>query len=526
MRRLRSILKISIILSIICVLTNSLLAQKKWSEDVAEIFFSKCTSCHNPNGIAPFPLTIYSTVVANKDSIRSQVLSGKMPPWPPDTSYTRLAHERILTAQEILDIVDWVDNGALEGDPLLAPPPPVYGTSGTITETPDLTLQMPNYKSKAIIEDDYICIVIPTNLASDKIIRAMEVIPGNIQIVHHVLVYIDDLGFAVTDTVGGDCTASIGGKLIGGYVPGSTPTMFPNGSQFKSGMTLPAGSDIILTIHYPEGSSGQLDSTKVNFFFHDDTVSNIREVESNSLIQNWFFSLPPNQTTNVSASYNVNSDFTLIGALPHMHLIGKSIKTYVVSPANDTIKLINIPNWDFEWQDSYAFQYLTKISSGSTLHGEGVYDNTSSNPNNPSSPPVFVNPGLNTTDEMFLIYYTYMDYQTGDEFINIDSLKEETTSSILGKGASSLKVSVHPNPFNKSVVIKYQLKKSSRAIIYIYDISGRVVRKLVNSVQTPGMQSVEWNGKNDLGITSPPGIYLYSMNIDGKNYNGKLVKSN
>ncbi|MFM7710547.1 MAG: hypothetical protein ACKO5C_06490, partial [Ferruginibacter sp.] len=54
-----------------------------WTDGIACIIYSHCTSCHNPNGIAPFSLTRYEDVFANRFSIAASVQAGSMPPFPP-----------------------------------------------------------------------------------------------------------------------------------------------------------------------------------------------------------------------------------------------------------------------------------------------------------------------------------------------------------------------------------------------------------------------------------------------------------
>ena len=69
---------------------------------------------------------------------------------------------------------------------------------------------------------------------------------------------------------------------------------------------------------------------------------------------------------------------SLISILPHMHLIGKSWLVYAENNG-DTIPIISIPDWDFNWQNFYQPEYMLKLPQGYTLHAYAVYDNTSSN---------------------------------------------------------------------------------------------------------------------------------------------------
>ena len=66
------------------------------------------------------------------------------------------------------------------------------------------------------------------------------------------------------------------------YAPGSVPMQFPNDSINKFGIEIPANSNIA-TMHYPEGSFGQLDSTKVRFYFYPQNTS-IRPIYTEYLI--------------------------------------------------------------------------------------------------------------------------------------------------------------------------------------------------------------------------------------------------
>ena len=94
-------MKKTLILSILIIASNQLSAQVTWSANVASIIYSKCSNCHNANGIAPFQLMSYQDAVQNATDIKNQVTNRTMPPWPPDPTYSHLAHERILPQQQI-----------------------------------------------------------------------------------------------------------------------------------------------------------------------------------------------------------------------------------------------------------------------------------------------------------------------------------------------------------------------------------------------------------------------------------------
>jgi hypothetical protein len=98
-----------------------------------------------------------------------------------------------------------------------------------------------------------------------------------------------------------------------------------------------------------------------------------------------------------------------------MHLLGKVFKAYAVTPAKDTIKLVSIPQWDFNWQEIYWFPKLLKIPKGTVITIEGTYDNTVNNASNPSFPPQLVHSAMKTKDEMMTMTMVSIPYEAGDE---------------------------------------------------------------------------------------------------------------
>jgi len=438
-----------------------------YSEDIAPILYRKCLQCHHNGGIAPLTLETYASVVSNAGMIQHVTSTGEMPPWPPDTLFQHYTYENTLSMNEISTIMDWITNGSPIGDTSLLPPMPTF-TNSSLLGTPDLELQIPTYTSTATSNsDDYICFSIPTGLTQNRKIRAIEVIPGNLQTVHHVLVAID-LFFNNSIVTTSNCMGPQG-NMIYGYAPGSSPLIYPIDTNNSFGVVLPANSSVTLAMHYPEGSFGQLDSTKVKFYFYPQNTV-IREITTDFLIQNFFFTLPANHITQVSESFGPTiQDYSFMSVFPHMHLLGKDLECFAVTSTNDTINLIKINNWDFEWQGFYFFQKFIKIPAGSIIYAKGNYDNTASasNPN-----PVSVSAGLNTEDEMFIFIFQFLPYQLGDENISIENgsistnIHEATTISSLRE---LLKIT--------TILGQSTKPKPNTPLFYIYD--DRTVEKRI-----------------------------------------------
>jgi hypothetical protein len=522
-------------LSLIALFAYQASAQT-YADDVAQIMFDKCTPCHHTGGVAPFPLMTYSEVVSNASWIQSSVNSGNMPPWPPNNGYQQYSHDRSLTPAQITTINNWVTAGTPQGNSANTPPTPTYNNTNQLG-TPDLTVRIPDYISKATFgNDDYVCFALPSGLISNRIIQAVEVIPGDPSIVHHALIYIDPAGTYPTDTLSHGCSGpgSQSISLVAGYAPGGSPAQFPNSPGIKMGVNMTAGSNIILAMHYPEGSQGRLDSTRVNIHFYPIGTPNVRQVTAGPILANTSFVINANTVDSVDAWYPsgpLSVDFTLFSVFPHLHLLGQSFIVYAVNqaPPFDQIPLIHIPEWDFEWQDFYVFKHLKKIPQGYKLYGKAIFDNTTNNPYNPNNPPQNIGYGLNTSDEMFLVYFQYMLYQAGDEFVNVDSLLQlqnvTTYTPPLAVNEKGLFLTSYPNPSDDLTTIQYYTANLTEVSLGIYDIQGKLVRQLIVGEQKEGEQFIIWDGKNDSGNSVASGVYISRLKVGDRIVTNKIVRS-
>lgn len=399
-----------------------------FSEDISPIIYQNCTTCHRSGEIASFlPLTNFEEVYTNRNWIAYAIVGDEdsrhgdpiMPPWPADRSYSNLIDEMYLTEDEIHTILDWVDAGALQGNPTDEYPMPDFPAGSAIGEA-DVVLEMDEvYQITGNSEDDYRCFVLPTGFDEDKDISALEFRPGNLEAVHHAIIVavpegsVDNLE-ADDPEYGYECFGGFGtnniSDFLGGYAPGMITREWPQGLAQK----IPAHTDLIVQIHYAPAPTDMTDQSTINIFFKNDPVE--RYVKEEVLI-NFQFMLPPNQLSEVTAEWNIYQDISLIQFLPHSHLLGKSWEIYAVTPANVTIPIIRINDWDFDWQFWYSPEYMIHLPQGSVVHATCIYDNTSANPDNPNNPPQWTFWGESTTDEMFFVPFRYVDYEPGDENI-------------------------------------------------------------------------------------------------------------
>lgn len=484
-----------------------------WSANVAPILYQNCTPCHHGGGGGHGDFTQYDSAKLYAGSIAYYTAAGVMPPWPPDSS-RHYAHERRLSQAEINTLQSWMIAGMPKGDTTLAPPVPIYSGSAQLTTPPDAVFTMPTFTIPSGGGNDvYWNFVIPTNTLQTQYIKGFEFIPGNAAVVHHALVFVDtgntvlnqDAAYPGVGYPGFGGVGSNTAQLLGAYVPGSMPFLLPSGFGYK----FPANSYLVFNMHYPQSAVGQSDSSKINVYYTNGTVREvfIKPILNHvSTMMNGPLSIPANQTRTFYERYTLpQANVSVFGVAPHMHLIGRNIRSVAVPPAStDTIPLINIPNWNFKWQGAYYFQKVQKIVGGTKLYAQAFYDNTLSNPLNPSNPPQNVSAGENTTDEMMLVYFIYTLYQPGDENIILDS-------TLLTTGIQDVEpsqgnpFSLYPNPNKGLLYIQWHATLSEKHTWSLHSTDGRLMQTgTFNTGNGPGKHLLTLGGL-------PPAVYLLEI---------------
>jgi hypothetical protein len=82
--------------------------------------------------------------------------------------------------------------------------------------------------------------------------------------------------------------------------------------------------------------------------------------------------------------------------------------------------------------------------------------------------------------------------------------------------ANAPNLSIRPNPFNPSATIEYMVPKVGVVGVKVFDVSGRLVRKLMEERLEAGTHTARWDGRDDSGHQLPSGSYFYELSIDGQ----------
>ena len=422
-----------------------------FASDIAPIIHKNCTKCHIKGEAGPFSLFTYGDVKSKAARIKFMVSNRLMPPWPADPTYRHFAGELVLSDEEVETIISWIDKGMSPGDTATLSSPEQI-KSALIAGKPDLIVKVPPIPIKGNNEDLFLVMKIPFELTSDTFIRAIEYVPGNRRLVHHVNTHLvqfdkekkkniyDGIPFLNTEKA---TTMAVHKELGILQDDGSYPAMTPSVSNYLPGN---------LFSFYPKEIGGYKATKKSAFYLNDMHFgpSKINAVDS-SYYKIWFSKVAPKRpvsefqlgTLGIAPvvpdliipadsikTFHIHAviphDISLISVVPHMHLTGKKYQAYAVTAGGDTIPLIRINNWDFRWQYFYQFKTLLKIPRGSTIYVEGIFDNTALNPSNPFHPSREIrerNGSMKTTDEMFQLIITYVPYQAGDENLSLENAK-------------------------------------------------------------------------------------------------------
>ena len=520
MHRFRVFLLLLTAAALLPARTHAQAGQVTFAEHIGPLIYQHCSSCHHTGDVAPFELMSYQDVVQHAHTIEVATSIGYMPPWKADPSYSHFLDENVLSTAERQQISDWISNGMPRGNVAVEPAPPVFA-AGSSLGTPDMVVSMTQaFTHQGNGQDMYQVFVLPVLLPADRDLKAVEFRPGNRRIAHHAIIALDTTGRArqLDAAQPGYGYTSFGGfgftpttDNLAGWVPGARSRTFPPGMSKK----LFRRADLIVQVHYGPTGITQTDSSTINLFFAPPATGGgptPREVLTVPIsvfaLTNGPFVIPANQVKTFDAQFTLPAKVSLVSTLPHSHLLGKSWEAYAVKPTGDTIPLIRINDWDFNWQGSYRFPSLIPLPAGTRIRMKAVYDNTDNNPRNPFSPPQQVVWGEQTTAEMFVIFFDAVPYLPGDENLVLGTRADAALPALPTKLYPPA-----PNPTaGQPLTVGFTLGQPGPAALTLLDAQGRTVRRL-----TRPQQLFPFGGSE---ITVPTtglaaGLYLLTLDTPG-----------
>lgn len=378
------------------VLTPKTDSDVTYSKQIARVFQDHCVECHRPGEIGPFALTNYEEVVGWAEMIREVVSEQRMPPWHANPEHGKFRNDRSLTGDEKSQIDRWVAAGAPEGDKQDLPPPREYTLGWQIGE-PDAVYYMREqpYDVPAAGEVRYQYFQVDPGFKEDTWIQAAECRPGNRAVVHHIIVgLIPPGGRFGEQNVGG-----VHSDWLTATAPGARPLELPVGMA----KLIPAGSRLVFQMHYTPNGTDQQDRSCVGFKFADPKTVK-RQVGTDKAASQGFRIPPGDGNHKVEATHRFDRDMLLLAMFPHMHLRGKAFRYTAIFPDGEREILLDVPRYDFGWQNSYELIEAKKMPRGTRIFCEAWFDNSEENLANPD-PTATVRWGDQTWEEMMIGYF-------------------------------------------------------------------------------------------------------------------------
>ncbi len=380
-----------------------------YSKDIAPVLAEQCASCHRAGGIAPFAMDSHTMVQGWSPMIREVLMTKRMPPGQIDGHIGEFINDRLVDDADVRNIIAWVEAGAAKDgdtDPLTEL---TWSTSKWTLGEPDYIIKVPEQQVPATGVLDYRNVAVKIDLGGkDRWLRGSEYSPGDRSVLHHTinsLNYPEEIGKRL-NALGNNNPDK---ASITAYVPGGTIAMDPA----NTGGLLKDGSVLNLNLHYTTNGRESVDNSEIGLWFYPEgeVPSERMSGQCACIFTPTWTDIPANDPNfEQQASVVISKDTNLHSFLPHMHFRGKYMRFYADYPDGSNEELINIAQFNYNWQMSYTYAEPKFIPAGTKITAIGAFDNSAQNPANPD-PERTVPWGQQSWDEMFFgaMQWKYVD---------------------------------------------------------------------------------------------------------------------
>jgi hypothetical protein len=193
------------------------------------------------------------------------------------------------------------------------------------------------------------------------------------------------------------------------YLPGHLAETRPSGFALR----IPAGSYLQFQVHYSNHTGDDVkDRTSIGLVFAREPVKHeIAQYE----IWNDLFLIPANDGNHrVTSCYTLPKDVTVLAYTAHMHFRGKSMTTEAIYPDGRHEVILNVPHYDFRWQETYFLKHQFLLPKGTKLVTTAYFDNSFDNAQNPD-PSKAIRWGEPSDEEMMGFWLQFADPKLVDE---------------------------------------------------------------------------------------------------------------
>ncbi|MEX0738673.1 MAG: hypothetical protein WD071_04975 [Pseudohongiella sp.] len=397
---------------------NNMARTISYSNEVAPILAENCASCHREGGIAPFALNSHNMAQGWSPMIREVLMTKRMPPGQIDPHVGDFENSYTVSVEDQQTILHWI----AQGSQFDGPQDPLADLSWPASEwafgEPDLIVKVPPQSIPATGVLDYRNVVVPfEGLTEDRWVRASQYIAGDHTVLHHTLNSILPPGSdGRRNFLGGSNPDE---PSITAYIPGAEPYHEPE----NTGGLLRAGSQLALQLHYTTTGRETVDASEIGIWFYPEGYVPGKRMSGQCacIFTPTWTNIPPNDPDfEMAQTITVPRDAYLHSFLPHMHFRGKRMRFEAQYPDGSSEELINIANYNYNWQLRYQLSEPKLVPAGTKIVATGAFDNSSQNKANPD-PDRSVPWGLQSWDEMFFgaVSWQYVDPEPATEQVAV-----------------------------------------------------------------------------------------------------------
>ena len=315
-----------------------------YNDDVFPILRDRCGRCHVPDGIAPMSLLTYKDAYPWAESIRGELIAGRMPPWNAHEGIGAFRSRPEIAAREIDTVLTWATGGTPVGNPLHVPPDVTLRREWPMG-VPGLVLPLPaEFTMPADQSEETREFTLPTDTTEARLVRAVDLLPGTPAIVRHATVAIK----------------SAPEHVLAVWLPGEDPVAAPNGTAFW----LPAGADLLVRIHYKKSYKydGQAvtDRSTVGLYFAPGPATEIRS---------WIVASPPVTGASgdrVSFNRPIDEDLQALAVYADPALANVDVQIDAVAPDGVRTPVIRFAVRP-DWSRRYWFERPLLLHRGSRI---------------------------------------------------------------------------------------------------------------------------------------------------------------
>ncbi len=365
--------------------------------DIAPVLAENCAACHREGGVAPFAMDSHTMVQGWSPMIREVLMTRRMPPGQIDGHIGEFINDRLVADEDVRNIIAWAEAGAPKDgdhDPLAEL---TWPETKWAHGEPDLVLDIPATTVPATGNGVFVDVEVVFDMPEDRYVRGSQILAGERSVLHHTVNRLDfpedngrGIGFGESDPIKAE---------IAPYIPGFVADLNPE----NTGGLIKAGSVLHLNMHYTPNGREVTDRSQVGVWFYPKGEEPEYNMTSNCacIFPDTWTTIPPHDPAfEQRQSITISRDAHLYEFTPHMHFRGKYMRFYADYPDGTSEELINVSNYNYNWQLAYTYAEPKPVPAGTVITAVGAWDNSAQNEANPD-PSRAVDWGNESWDEMF-----------------------------------------------------------------------------------------------------------------------------